>query len=104
MQGRLKGLPRMGAKQLEKLRKGIEDYRRSAGRFRIDVADEEARRIAAYLLAFPGIENVTPAGSLRRGRDTVGDLDLLATGPACAPGAHREPQSNTWPPIPAFTT
>ena len=40
----------MGAKQIEKLRKGIEDYRRSAGRFRIDVAEEEARRIAAYLL------------------------------------------------------
>ena len=83
--GRLAGLPRMGAKQIEKLKKGIDDYRRSAGRFRIDVAEEQARRIAAYLLAFPGIDRVTPAGSLRRGRETVGDLDLLATGPACAP-------------------
>jgi DNA polymerase (family 10) len=83
--GRLMGLPRMGEKQIEKLRKGIDDYRRSAGRFRIDVAEEAASRIAAYLLAFPGIEKVTPAGSLRRGRETVGDLDLLATGPACAP-------------------
>jgi len=83
--GRLNGLPRMGAKQIEKLLKGIDDYRRSAGRYRIDVAEEEARRISAYLLAFPGIETVTPAGSLRRGRETVGDLDLLATGPACAP-------------------
>jgi DNA polymerase (family 10) len=83
--GRLAGLPRMGAKQIEKLRKGIDDYRRSAGRFRIDVADEEAKRIVAYLLKFKGIEKVTPAGSLRRGRDTNGDLDLLATGPACAP-------------------
>ncbi len=83
--GRLAGLPRMGTKQIEKLRKGIEDYRRSAGRFRIDVAEEEAKRIAAYLLAFKGIEKVTPAGSLRRGRETAGDLDLLVTGPACAP-------------------
>ena len=83
--GRLEGLPRMGVKPIEKLRRGIEDYRRSAGRFRIDVAEEEAKRIAAYLLAFPGIEKVTPAGSLRRGRETCGDLDLLATGPACAP-------------------
>ena len=33
-----------------------------------------------------GIKKVTPAGSLRRGRETVGDLDLLATGPACEPG------------------
>ena len=68
--GRLNGLPRMGAKQIEKLRKGIEDYRRSAGRFRIDVATEEAARIAAYLLKLKGIKKVTPAGSLRRGRDT----------------------------------
>ena len=50
----------MGTKQLEKLRKGIEDYRRSAGRFRIDVAEEEAKRIVAYLLAFKGIERVDP--------------------------------------------
>ena len=84
--GRLKELPRMGARQLDKLRKGIDDYRRSAGRCRIDLADREARCIAEYLLKFPGIEKVTPAGSLRRGRETVGDLDLLATGPACAPG------------------
>jgi DNA polymerase (family 10) len=83
--GRLAGLPRMGQKQIEKLRKGIDDYRRSAGRFRIDVAEDAARRIGDYLLAFVGIEKVTPAGSLRRGRETVGDLDLLATGPACAP-------------------
>jgi len=81
--GRLAGLPRMGAKQIEKLRKGIEDYRRSAGRFRIDEAEEAAARLSAYLLAFKGIEKVTPAGSLRRGRETAGDLDLLVTGPAC---------------------
>jgi DNA polymerase (family 10) len=88
--GRLAGLPRMGEKQIEKLRKGIEDYRRSAGRYRIDVAEEAAQRITAYLLAFKGpahakIEKVTPAGSLRRGRETAGDLDLLVTGTACAP-------------------
>jgi DNA polymerase (family 10) len=83
--GDLASLPRMGAKQVEKLRKGIEDYRRSAGRYRIDVAEDAAHRISAYLLAFPGIERVTPAGSLRRGRETAGDLDLLVTGPACAP-------------------
>jgi DNA polymerase (family X) len=84
--GKLTGLPRMGPKQIEKLRKGIEDYRRSAGRFRIDIATEEAARIAAYLLKMKGIKKVTPAGSLRRGRDTEGDLDLLVTGPACEPG------------------
>jgi len=84
--GRLAGLPRMGAKQIEKLRKGIEDFRRSTGRTRIDSAGAEAQRIAEYLLQLKGIDKVTPAGSLRRGRETVGDLDLLATGPACEPG------------------
>ncbi|MGA8731037.1 MAG: DNA polymerase/3'-5' exonuclease PolX [Terracidiphilus sp.] len=84
-EGRLAGLPRMGEKQIQKLRKGIEDYRRSAGRFRIDQAEDAAQRVSAYLLAFDGIERVTPAGSLRRGRETAGDLDLLATGPACEP-------------------
>jgi DNA polymerase (family 10) len=83
--GKLAELPRMGQKQIEKIKKGIDDYRRSSGRFRIDQAQEAANRLEAYLLAFPGIERVTPAGSLRRGRETAGDLDLLATGPACAP-------------------
>ena len=83
--GRLKGLPRMGDKQIEKIRKGIDDYRRSVGRFRIDDAEDAAERLTAYLLAFAGIDRVTPAGSLRRGRETAGDLDLLVTGPACAP-------------------
>jgi DNA polymerase (family 10) len=85
-EGRLAKLPRMGAKQIEKLKKGIEDYRRSSGRFRIDEAEEAATRLTTYLLAFDGIERVTPAGSLRRGRETAGDLDLLVTGPACQPG------------------
>jgi DNA polymerase (family 10) len=83
--GRLAELPRMGQKQLEKIRKGIDEYRRSAGRFRIDQAAEAAQRIELYLLAFPGFQKVTPAGSLRRGRETAGDLDMLVTGPACAP-------------------
>ncbi len=83
--GRLVGLPRMGAKQIEKLHKGIQDYRRSAGRFRLDEAEDAAARLSAYLLHFKGIHKVTPAGSFRRGRETVGDLDLLVTGPACAP-------------------
>lgn len=83
--GRLKGLPRIGAKQIEKMHKGIEEYRRSAGRFRIDEAEDVAERLSTYLLAFKGIDRVTPAGSLRRGRETAGDLDLLVTGPACDP-------------------
>ena len=84
-EGKLAGLPRMGDKFTAKLLKGIEDYRRNSGRFRIDRAREEAERISVLIRAFPGIDEITPAGSLRRGRETVGDLDLLVTGPACEP-------------------
>jgi DNA polymerase (family X) len=82
--GRLAGLPRFGDKLIEKLRKGIEDYKQNSGRFLIDVAEIAAEKLIAYLREFPGFTTILPAGSLRRGRDTVGDLDILATGPACA--------------------
>jgi DNA polymerase (family 10) len=83
--GDLLPLPRMGQKFTDKLLKDIEDYRRNSSRFRIDVAREHAERITELIRQFPGIETITPAGSLRRGRESVGDLDLLVTGPACEP-------------------
>jgi DNA polymerase (family X) len=83
--GHLDKLPRMGEKFTTKLIKGIEDYRRNSSRFRIDQAREQADRISALIREFPGIDEITPAGSLRRGRESVGDLDLLVTGPACEP-------------------
>ena len=81
--GDLLTLPRMGQKFTDKLIKGIEDYRKNSSRFRIDVARQHAERISELIRTFPGIKTITPAGSLRRGRESVGDLDLLVTGPAC---------------------
>lgn len=83
--GDLLTLPRMGQRFTDKLLKGIEDHRKNSSRFRIDVAREHAERISGLIREFPGIDTITPAGSLRRGRETVGDLDLLVTGPACEP-------------------
>ncbi len=83
--GDLLTLPRMGQKFTDKLLKGIEDYRKNTSRFRIDVARGHAERISELIREFPGIDTITPAGSLRRGRESVGDLDLLVTGPACEP-------------------
>ena len=82
-EGKIRELPRMGEKHEAKLIKAIEDYRRISGRFLIDSAEEEAEKLTEYLGKFPGIEKITPAGSLRRGRETVGDLDILVTGKAC---------------------
>jgi DNA polymerase (family 10) len=82
-EGKIRILPRMGEKHEQKLLKAIESYRKLTGRFLISVAAETAEALAEHLAKFRGIEKVTPAGSLRRGRETVGDLDLLVTGKAC---------------------
>jgi DNA polymerase (family 10) len=89
-EGKIRELPRMGEKQEQKLLKAIEDYRRIAGRFLLDAAEIQAGKIIEHLSGFPGVEKVTPAGSLRRGRETVGDLDILVTGKACVNEEQRE--------------
>jgi DNA polymerase (family 10) len=79
-EGQLRDLPGMSVKSEENILKAIEVFRRAVGRFRLDTAYETAEDLVAYLREFKGVEQVTPAGSLRRGRETVGDLDLLVTG------------------------
>src|ERR1035441_2564807 len=97
-EGKIRTLPRMGEKHELKLLKAIEDYRRIAGRFLLDTAEELAEKLVEHLLAAPmchsasggsGIEKITTAGSLRRGRETVGDLDILVTGQGCGEGGSR---------------
>ena len=89
-EGKIRELPRMGEKHEAKLLKAIEDYRRISGRFLIDAAEGEAEKLSEYLATFPGIDRITPAGSLRRGRETVGDLDILVTGKICTTEAGRQ--------------
>jgi DNA polymerase (family 10) len=89
-EGKIRELPRMGEKHEQKLLKAIEDYRRISGRFLIDAAELEARQLTEYLAKLPGIDRITPAGSLRRGRETVGDLDILVTGQACCGEVERQ--------------
>ncbi len=78
--GRLRGLPGMSAKSEENILKALETFQRAAGRFRLDTAYETAQKLTEYLKQRKEVQEVTPAGSLRRGRETVGDLDLLVTG------------------------
>jgi len=89
-EGKIRELPRMGEKHEAKLLKAIEDYRRIGGRFLIDAAEAEAAKLTEYLSSYAGIDKITPAGSLRRGRETVGDLDILVTGTACTTEAGRQ--------------
>lgn len=78
--GKLRDLPRMGEKLEQKILKSIEAYKRSAGRYLIDVADGLAAELREYLAQSRGVKKVTSAGSLRRGCESIGDLDLLVTG------------------------
>ncbi len=89
-EGKIRELPRMGEKHEAKLIKAIEDFRRIGGRYLIDAAEIECEKLTAYIEKFPGIDKITPAGSLRRGRETVGDLDILVTGKACTTEAGRQ--------------
>ena len=85
-EGKLRDLAGFGEKSEQNILKAVELFKKSAGRFHIDVAEEEAEKLVSYIrtLGKP-VESVTPAGSLRRGKETVGDLDLLVT---LAPGKH----------------
>jgi DNA polymerase (family 10) len=77
---KLRSLPRMGAKLEEKVLRSIEAYRKSAGRFLVSFGQRIADELAEQLRALPGVDRVEAAGSLRRGKETIGDLDLLVTG------------------------
>src|SRR5277367_3478677 len=81
-EGKLRDIPGFGEKSEQNILKAAEQFKNLSGssRVKIDVAEAEAERFAAYIgKACKQVESVTPAGSLRRGRETVGDLDLLLT-------------------------
>ena len=77
--GKLAGLRGFGAKTEENLLHGIEVMNKAGQRVRLDVAMDAAEEIVAALSPAPGCQRVTYAGSLRRMRDTIGDIDILAT-------------------------
>jgi len=79
-EGKLRDLEGFGEKSEQNILKAADLFKRSSGRFLINVADEAAQKLSAYIAdAGKSVESVTPAGSLRRGKETVGDLDLLVT-------------------------
>ena len=76
--GRLRNLPGMGLKTEEKILKSIEHYRAGMGRFKLSVGFQYAEALLRHLKGFPGVKRLDPAGSFRRRRETIGDLDILA--------------------------
>jgi len=78
--GSLAALYGMGEKKVENIRKGIEARERVAERISIYEASLAAEGIIGYLRKSPLVGRVSAAGSLRRMRETVGDIDILATG------------------------
>jgi DNA polymerase (family 10) len=75
--GGLAELKGFGRKTVERISEGIEFLQRSAGRTRLGDAWVIAQECRAAIASMKGVERVEQAGSLRRGRETVGDLDLL---------------------------
>ncbi len=76
--GKLRALPGMGAKSEEKIIKGIEALSRRTGRTPLGVAWPFAQELLDFLRELPEVSAAEAAGSLRRMKETVGDLDILA--------------------------
>ena len=90
--GRLEALPRMGRKTLDNIRASIEFMKSAGDRRRLGDALPLAERVVAVMEAVPGMRRVAWAGSLRRGQETIGDIDILVStdDPEAASTAFRE--------------
>lgn len=81
--GRVRGLPRFGEAFEQRLLKELQAApAQGETRLRISVAEEYAAGLLAHVRSLPGVGDAIVAGSYRRRRETVGDLDVLASGPA----------------------
>jgi DNA polymerase (family X) len=79
-EGKLRDLAGFGEKTEQNILKAIEIFKKTAGRFLITTAEHEAEKLVAYIQRYgKAIRSITPAGSLRRWKETIGDLDLLLT-------------------------
>ena len=78
--GRIRELPRFSAATEKKIIDEIRKHRETEQRFRLSTAEDFAAGLVGHLRRAPGIRHVVVAGSFRRRRETVGDLDILVTG------------------------
>ena len=76
--GKLRELPGLGARSEERILEGIRALNRRTGRVSLSVALPAAMHLVGLLRQVPGVQVASAAGSLRRMKPTIGDLDLLA--------------------------
>jgi DNA polymerase (family X) len=79
--GSLLGLFGMGEKKIENIKRGIQLLKQSKGRMNLGLAFPVAKRIVETLRQKTGSKKIEWAGSLRRMKENIGDIDILATGP-----------------------
>ena len=81
-EGKIRVLPRLGPKVEQNILEAIKEYREKQTvpeRIPLGVALPLTEEIVNYLSQYPFIENIVPAGSLRRRKETIGDIDILIT-------------------------
>jgi len=78
--GSLIGLPGIGEKKVANIKRGIELLKQSKGRMNLGIAFPVAKRIVETLREKTGSQKIEWAGSLRRMKENIGDIDILATG------------------------
>lgn len=76
---RIRRLPRMGPTREGNILRAIERYKKRSTRILYSAAEPAVQQIMSYLQGLEGIEHITAAGSFRRAKETVGDIDILAT-------------------------
>ena len=77
-EGAVETLEGFGKKSAEKLRAAIEDHRKHTGRFQIHEVEQLVAGVLEHMADAPGVGRFEVAGSLRRRKETIGDVDLLA--------------------------
>ncbi|MGD8872500.1 MAG: DNA polymerase/3'-5' exonuclease PolX [Gemmatimonadota bacterium] len=75
--GRVRELEGFGERSAEKIRVAIAEHKKHMGRFRIDEVERLIGRLMEYVEEAPGAERIEIAGSLRRRKETIGDVDIL---------------------------
>ena len=74
---KLLSLPRMGQKSLEKIKKWLEMYKFTKTRTPLGLVYPYAKELLEYIKSFPEVKKAQIAGSLRRMKETIGDIDIL---------------------------